>query len=143
MLASSGALRLKPEGIFVKSDKQVENWFLNDADDVRSSYACEDVATEFEVQGLELDYTIVAWDADLRLVGNQWSYNAFKGDKWQRVNDEQKRRYLKNTYRVLLTRAREGMIIFVPKGSDDDATRPPSFYNELAESLRAVGLEMV
>ena len=143
VLASSGALRLKPEGIFVKSDKQVENWFLNDADDVRSSYACEDVATEFEVQGLELDYTIVAWDADLRLVGNQWSYNAFKGDKWQRVNDEQKRRYLKNAYRVLLTRAREGMIIFVPKGSDDDATRPPSFYNELARSLREVGVEEI
>ncbi|MBR5890065.1 MAG: DUF2075 domain-containing protein [Akkermansia sp.] len=143
VLASSGALRLKPEGIFVKSDKQVENWFLNDADDVRSSYACEDVATEFEVQGLELDYTIVAWDADLRLVGNQWSYNAFKGDKWQRVNDGQKRRYLKNAYRVLLTRAREGMIIFVPKGCEDDITRPPSFYNELAESLCSLGVEMV
>lgn len=143
ILASSGALRLKPEGIFVKNDVQVENWFLNDMDDVRSSYACEDVVTEFDVQGLELDYAIVAWDADLRLKDGEWTYFSFKGDKWQNVNDENKRRYLKNAYRVLLTRAREGMIIFIPKGCEEDTTRPPSFYNELAESLCVVGVEEV
>lgn len=143
MLASSGALRLKPEGIFVKSAIKEEHWFLNDSDDVRSSYACEDVATEFAVQGLELDYTIVAWDADLRLEQDVWSYYNFSGNKWKNVNNEQKRRYLKNSYRVLLTRARQGMVIFIPKGSDDDVTRLPEFYDTLADSFISVGIELI
>ena len=143
ILASSGALRLKPEGIFVKSAIKEEQWFLNDSDDVRSSYACEDVATEFAVQGLELDYAIVAWDADFRLEHDIWCYYNFSGNKWKKVNDEQKRRYLKNTYRVLLTRARQGMIIFVPKGSKDDITRKPAFYDTLVDSFISVGMELI
>lgn len=143
ILASSGALRLKPEGIFVKSAIKEEHWFLDDSDDVRSSYACEDVATEFAVQGLELDYAIVAWDADLRLEHDVWSYYNFSGNKWKNVKDEQKRRYLKNTYRVLLTRARQGMVIFVPKGNKDDVTRLPAFYDELADSFISLGMEII
>lgn len=104
LVASSGALRLKPEGIYVKNDIDVENWFLNDKDDVRSSYYLEDVVTEFQIQGLELDYTIVAWDADFRYI-NGWTYNKFSGTKWQNINSDDNKNYLKNAYRVLLTRA--------------------------------------
>ena len=143
LLASSGALRLKPEGIFVKNEINVANWFLNGKDDVRSSYALEDVVTEFDIQGLELDYTIVAWDADFRMTPTGWSYNAFKGNKWQRVNSEERRLYLKNAYRVLLTRARQGMIIFVPEGSDTDPTRPREFYDGTYDYLKGLGVEEI
>ncbi len=141
LLASSGALRLKPEGIFVKNEIKVENWFLNGKDDVRSSYALEDVVTEFDVQGLELDYSIVAWDADYRYDGMQWTYNHFMGNSWSNVNSEEKRLYLKNTYRVLLTRARQGMAIFVPTGSDEDQTRKPEYYDGIYEYLKEIGVE--
>ena len=100
----------------------------------------EDVATEFEIQGLELDYTIVAWDADFRMTDDGWTYNSFKGSKWQNVNSEERRLYLKNTYRVLLTRARQGMIIFVPQGSDTDATRPREFYDGTYHYLKGLGI---
>lgn len=143
LLASSGALRLKPEGIFVKNEIKVENWFLNSKDDVRSSYALEDVVTEFDVQGLELDYSIVAWDADYRYDGTQWTYNHFVGNSWSNVNSEEKRLYLKNTYRVLLTRARQGMAIFVPTGSDEDQTRKPEYYDGIYEYLKEIGVEEI
>ena len=143
LLASSGALRLKPEGIFVKNEINVANWFLNGKDDVRSSYALEDVVTEFDIQGLELDYNIVAWDADFRITPTGWTYNAFKGNKWQRVNSEERRLYLKNAYRVLLTRARQGMIIFVPEGSDTDPTRPREFYDGTYDYLKGLGVEEI
>lgn len=141
LLAASGALRLKPEGIYVKNEASVDNWFLNGKEDVRSSYAMEDVVTEFAVQGLELDYTIVAWDADLRFCNGSWSYNRFVGTNWQMLHDTEKQLYLKNAYRVLLTRARQGMVIFVPEGSDKDATRTPDYYNGTYTYLRSLGIE--
>lgn len=143
LLASSGALRLKPEGIFVKNDISVANWFLNSKDDVRSSYALEDVVTEFDIQGLELDYTIVAWDADFRMTDTGWTYNHFVGNKWQNVNSDERRLYLKNAYRVLLTRTRQGMVIFIPKGSDTDLTRPREYYDGTYHYLRELGIREI
>ena len=143
MLASSGALRLKPEGIFVKNEVSVANWFLNGKGDVRSSYALEDVVSEFDIQGLELDYSIVAWDADFRFDGSEWQYHNFSGSKWQNVSSEERQLYLKNAYRVLLTRARQGMVIFIPEGSDTDATRNPEWYDGTYRYLQTVGVEEI
>ncbi len=143
LLASSGAARLRPEGIFVNANIEVEHWFLDDRQDVRSSYALEGVATEFDIQGLELDWTIVAWDADLRYTDGHWDFKAFKGSKWQEVNDATRRLYLKNSYRVLLTRARQGMVIFIPHGDELDITRPPSFYNGTFEYLSQIGFYII
>ena len=143
LLASSGALRLKPEGIFVKNDVSVENWFLNGKDDVRSSYMLEDVVTEFDIQGLELDYSVVAWDADYRYTNGKWTYNNFVGNRWNLVSSEERKLYLKNAYRVLLTRARQGMAIFVPYGNENDATRPPEFYDGVYNYLKSIGVEEI
>ncbi len=143
MLASSGAIRLKPEGIFVKNEISVENWFLNGKDDVRSSYYLEDVVTEFDVQGLELDYSLVAWDADFRFDGADWTYNSFVGNRWNSVGSEERRLYLKNTYRVLLTRARQGMAIFVPHGNDLDVTRKKEFYDQTYDYLKSLGVREI
>ena len=140
LLASSGALRLKPEGIFVKNEISVANWFLNGKDDVRSSYYLEDVVSEFDIQGLELDYSIVAWDADFRFDGEQWGYYNFSGSRWMNVASEDRKLYLKNAYRVLLTRARQGMVIFIPEGSDTDATRKREWYDRTYEYLHALGI---
>ena len=138
LLAASGALRLKPEGIFVKNDISVANWFLNDKTDVRSSYYLEDVVTEFDIQGLELDYTIVAWDADFRMFNGEWTYNSFVGNKWCNINSQENKMYLKNAYRVLLTRARQGMVIYIPKGDDSDPTRKSAFYNKTFDFLKNI-----
>lgn len=138
LLASSGALRLKHEGIFVKNEIDVANWFLNSKEDVRSSYYLEDVVTEFDIQGLEVDYSIVAWDADFRFNDGEWAYNNFKGNKWQKIGSNDAKLYLKNAYRVLLTRARQGMVIFVPYGDDNDATRKPSYYDETFKYLKSI-----
>ena len=143
LLASSGAIRLKPFSINVKNSIDAINWFLNDSNDIRSSFFLEDVATEFNVQGLELDWTCVAWDADLRHNGKEWLRKAFKGTKWQTINDEDAKRYLKNAYRVLLTRARQGMVIFVPNGCIEDETRLPSFYDETFFYLRSLGIQEI
>ena len=143
MLASSGALRLKPEGIFVKNEINVANWFLNGKDDVRSSYYLEDVVSEFDIQGLELDYSIVAWDADFRFNGTEWTYYNFVGNRWQNVSSEERRLYLKNAYRVLLTRARQGMIIFIPVGSDTDKTRKREWYDAIFNYLSDLGIETI
>lgn len=140
LLASSGAMRLKPDGIYVKDKIQVANWFLGEKDDVRSSYFLENAATEFDIQGLELDYAIVAWDADFRYDGGQWHYHRFVGNHWNNVSKQDKKQYLKNTYRVLLTRARRGMIIFVPLGSKNDATRNPIFYDQTYVFLKSIGI---
>lgn len=140
LIASSGAQRLKPEGIHMKADIDPTNWFLNGKSDVRSSYYLEDVASEFAVQGLELDWVGVCWDADFRYDGGQWTYQSFKGTKWLAVRDESRRLYLKNAYRVILTRARQGMVIFVPRGDASDHTRPPGFYDGTYEYLRECGI---
>jgi len=139
ILASSNALRLKPEGVFVKAKIEPPLWFLAPRDDVRSSDALEDVATEFDIQGLELDWTCVCWDANLRRSAEGWDVAAFKGTKWQRIGEAARRNYLINSYRVLLTRARQGMVIFVPHGDASDATRHPSFYDSTYEFLIAAG----
>jgi hypothetical protein len=143
LVASSGAQRLRPEGIHIKADIEPANWFLNDSDDVRSSYYLEDVATEFAIQGLELDWVGVCWDGDLHHDHKQWIYQAFKGSRWQSVNDNSKRLYLKNSYRVLLTRARQGMVIFVPEGDSLDHTRPSRFYDGTFDYLRSCGIPML
>lgn len=141
LIASSGAIRLKPEGINVKAEIDPVTWFLNGKEDIRSSYYLEDVATEFDVQGLELDWTGVCWDADLRREKDAWVLYNFKGTRWQSVNDSYRRVYLANAYRVLLTRARQGMVIFVPKGDERDPTRPPSFYEGIYEFLNQCGIK--
>lgn len=143
LLASSGALRLKADGIFVKNDLSAPNYFLESKDDVRSSYYLEDCASEFDVQGLELDWSIVAWDADFRYNGNNWTYNRFSGTKWQNVNNENNKLYLKNAYRVLLTRARQGMIIFIPTGNSKDHSRIPEFYDKTYNYLKDIGIEVI
>ncbi len=140
LVASSGAQRLRAEGIHIKAKIEPANWFLNDSADVRSSYYLEDVASEFAVQGLELDSVGVCWDGDFHHKDGRWVCQAFKGTKWQSINDEPKRLYLKNAYRVILTRARQGMILFVPKGDTSDRTRPPSFYDGTFDFLRSCGI---
>lgn len=140
ILASSGAYRLKPFGINVHSEIDVVNWFLNGKEDIRSSFFLEDPATEFDIQGLELDWTCVAWDADLRHDGTQWTYKTFKGTKWQNLNDPTRILYLVNAYRVLLTRARQGMVIFIPNGEIEDHTRQSSYYDKTYEFLINIGI---
>jgi hypothetical protein len=140
LVASSGALRLKPEGIHVKADIDAPNWFLNARKDVRSSYYLEDPATEFDIQGLELDWIGMCWDADFRRVGDRWSFHDFLGAGWRNVHDTRRQTYLANAYRVLLTRARQGMVIYVPKGDDADQTRPPQFYAGIVSYLKACGI---
>lgn len=143
LLASSGAARLRPLGINVQAKADVVNWFLNGKDDVRSSYFLEEVATEFDVQGLELDWACVAWDADLRFVNGAWAYKSFRGTGWQNINDPARMKYLKNAYRVLLTRARQGMAIVVPYGCDEDRTRDPAFYDGTYNYLRQIGFRVI
>lgn len=143
IIASSGAQRLRPLGIDVKSSIDEISWFLNNKGDVRSSYYTEVVATEFHIQGLELDWTAVVWDADLRFINGNWEYWQFRGSSWQAIRSEPNQRYLKNAYRVLLTRARQGMIIVVPKGNDNDHTRPLKFYDETYNYLSELGIKEI
>jgi hypothetical protein len=135
MVASSKAQRLKPHAIDVRVDVNPIHWFLGAGSDTRSSYFLEDAATEFQVQGLELDWVCVNWDADLRMASGEWSHHFFRGKKWQKVVKQENQRYLLNAYRVLLTRARQGLVIFVPWGSTEDHTRRPSYYDETYEFL--------
>jgi len=143
LVASSNAKRLKPHGIFVELKIDPKNWFLNSKDDIRSSYFLEDVATEFDIQGLELDWICVSWDADFRFVNNTWQYYQFRGTVWQNILDDENKSYLKNSYRVLLTRARQGLVIFIPRGYANDPTRLPSFYDETYRYLKAIGLREI
>jgi hypothetical protein len=139
MVVSSQAERLRPHAIHVKSEVNPVHWFLHDRDDVRSSYYLEDVATEFSIQGLELDWTCVVWDADFRFKDGGWDPWSFRGSRWERIRQSERKNYLKNAYRVLLTRARQGMVIVVPPGDADDPTRPPGFYDPTYEYLKSVG----
>lgn len=143
LIVSSNAQRLKPLAIDVKSPMNPVNWFLESKNDVRSSYYLEDVATEFHVQGLELDWACVTWDADFRFAGDQWTTHSFVGDKWHKVKKEERKLYLKNAYRVLLTRARQGMVIVVPNGDPGDHTRKAEYYDRTFEYLEDVGLETI
>jgi len=143
IVVSSQAQRLKPLAIDVKSPMNPVNWFLDDKDDIRSSYYLEDVATEFQVQGLELDWACVTWDGDFRYNENGWQSFSFVGSKWQNIHKQERKRYLLNAYRVLLTRARQGMIIVIPNGDIEDATRNPEYYNSTFKYLKELGLEII
>jgi len=140
LLASSKAQRLKPHAIDVRVNVNPVHWFLNDRDDTRSSYYLEDAATEFQAQGLELDWACVSWDGDLRFSEKGWSYHEFRGNRWCNIRKTEKQIYLLNAYRVLLTRARQGMAIFVPSGDPDDPTRSPVFYDSTFRYLTDLGI---
>jgi hypothetical protein len=139
IVASSQAERLKPHAIDVKTPMDPVHWFLDSKDDVRSSYYLEDVGTEFSVQGLELDWVCVTWDADFRHSGKGWQHWKFHGSRWMHINLPHRKLYLKNAYRVLLTRARQGMVVVVPPGDSADATRSPGFYDSTFAYLREIG----
>lgn len=143
MIVSSQAQRLKPYAVDVKSPMNPVNWFLERKDDVRSSYYLEDVATEFHVQGLEIDWACVMWDGDLRYSENGWKTYSFIGSKWQNINKEERKKYLINAYRVLLTRARQGMVIVVPEGNIEDHTRRNEFYDETFNYLKNTGISLL
>jgi hypothetical protein len=144
IVVSSNAQRLKPHAIDVRSPMNPVHWFLAPKEDVRSSYYLEDVATEFHVQGLELDWVGVVWDGDFRHQGRRdWGHYCFRGKKWQRVNAEANQSYLKNAYRVLLTRARQGMVIVVPEGDPNDPTRDAKLYDPTFEYLAGVGFTVI
>ncbi len=139
LVVSSQAERLKPHAIDVKSPMDPVHWFLDEKDDVRSSYYLEDVATEFHIQGLELDWACVIWDADFRYFPAGWSHHSFCGNRWNNINKAERKQYLKNAYRVLLTRARQGMVLVVPEGDADDHTRSSQFYDGTFGYLKEIG----
>ena len=143
LLASSSAERLKAKCINVKAPMNPINWFLEGKEDVRSSYFLEDVATEFQVQGLELDWSCVVWDADFRYAPNEWGTFSFVGTKWHQVKKAERKQYLKNAYRVLLTRARQGMVIVVPFGDDSDQTRRSDYYETTFRFLTGLSIDRV
>jgi len=148
IVVSSQAERLKPHAIDVKASMNPIYWFLEGKDDVRSSYYLEDVATEFDVQGLELDWACVTWDADFRYSPKGWQTYSFRsfaerGSKWININKPERKLYLKNAYRVLLTRARQGMVIVVPNGDDKDPTRNSEYYDKTFEYLKSCGIEEI
>jgi hypothetical protein len=141
LVVSSQALRLKPHAIDVKSPVDPVHWFLDGKEDVRSSYYLEDSATEFHVQGLELDWAGIVWDGDFRYQPGGWSHWSFCGTKWNRVRSQQRQVYLKNAYRVLLTRARQGMVVVVPESDSRDPTRDAQYYDPTYEYLVGIGLQ--
>ncbi|CAK7058225.1 MAG: hypothetical protein BACA_02387 [Bacteroides fragilis] len=141
IIVSSQAYRLRPLAIDVRVKPDPVHWFLSDREDVRSSYYMENVVTEFDIQGLELDYTCVVWDGDFRYKPSEWDTYSFVGSKWQNIKKDERKMYLKNAYRVLLTRARQGMVIVVPKGNPEDPTRKPEFYDSTYKYLKSIGLE--
>ncbi len=143
LVVSSQAYRLKPLAIDVRLQPDVESWFLADKTDVRSSLFLEDAATEFDIQGLELDWTCLVWDGDFRYTPDGWDHNAFKGSRWQKIRQKEAQSYQLNAYRVLMTRARQGMIICVPEGNINDHTRQPEFYDSTYEYLKSIGLKEI
>lgn len=143
IVVSSQAERLKPHSVFVQSPMDPIHWFLDGKEDVRSSYYLEDVATEFSIQGLELDWTCVIWDADFRFTESGWDYRSFVGSKWNYIKKTERQMYLKNAYRVLLTRARQGMVIVIPPGDVLDPTRNPDYYDPIFGYLENIGFEVI
>ena len=143
IVVSSQAERLKPYAIDVKSPVDPIHWFLNGKEDVRSSYFLEDVVTEFQVQGLELDWACVTWDADFRYTKPGWEHFSFVGKKWNHIRKQERQVYLKNAYRVLLTRARQGMVIVVPSGNSEDLTRKHEFYDSTFKYLEEIGFKKI
>ena len=158
VLVSKVAARFKPlaVNILAQGDENAVHWFLEDKTDVRSSNYLEDAATEIQVQGLELDFVCVLWDADMRYIDGHWEFFKFNGkNKWTPVantpNGQEEKKYMLNAYRVLLTRARQGFVICVPKGNSrltpegfpEDPTRLPAFYNGTYAYLKSLGIEEI
>ena len=152
VLITKAAARFKPLAVHVlgQGDENAVHWFLEDKTDIRSSNYLEDAATEIQVQGLELDFACVLWDADMRCVDCNWTYYKFNGkNRWNPENNEENCKYMLNAYRVLLTRARQGMVICIPEGNDhltpegfaEDPTRLPEFYDGTYKYLKSLGLE--
>ena len=151
ILVTKVAARFKPQAVNVlaNGDENAVHWFLEDKNDVRSSNYLEEAATEIQVQGLELDYACVLWDADMRYENGEWRYYKFNGKTaWIPEKNAETRKYMLNAYRVLLTRARQGIVICVPEGNhrknaegfDEDPTRLPAFYDGTYEYLKSLGI---
>lgn len=149
ILASSKAERLKAISINVRYQPDFVHWFLEDDSDIRSSNALEDTLTEFKVQGLEIDWACVAWDADLRLNkdGKSWSHHQLRSStQWQNINKVINQEYQINAYRVLLTRARQGLVIVIPNGDNGtppDETRKPEWYDGIYNYLKEIGIKEI
>jgi DUF2075 family protein len=146
LVASSGATRLRAEGLGVSLNatdrEKIAHWYLNPREDVRSSFALEVTANEYTTQGLELDFVGLCWGGDFTYLDGAWKTRQFRGNKWVQAKGD-RRRFIRNSYRVLLTRAREGMILWVPSGSASDSTRDPKRFDATAEFLRACGVAEV
>ena len=154
ILVTKVAARFKPLAVHIlaQDEENAVHWFLEDKTDIRSSNYLEDAATEIQVQGLELDYACVLWDADMRYEAGAWTFYKFNGkNKWNPENNKENQKYMLNAYRVLLTRARQGIIICIPKGNShftnegfpEDPTRLPKFYNGTYEYLKSLGIEEI
>lgn len=145
LFASAGGKRLFPAGVSVYTTKpsDVKHYFLNDDNDVRSSNFLENAATEFDIQGLELDWSIVSWDYDFSIQNGSWKYMNFVGKKWNNIHKPEKKLYNKNAYRVLLTRARQGMVLFVPEGDNSDYSRQKTFYDGTYNYLKSIGIKEI
>jgi hypothetical protein len=151
LVASSGALRLRADGIELSSGFRQGNrdmfvhWFLAQPPDIRSSNQLEVAASEFECQGLELDWIGVCWGGDFTYdsTDQSWVHRNFSGSRWGNLNNEIDRQYLLNTYRVLLTRARQGLVIWIPQGDAGDETRPSAWFNATADYLVRCGLSLI
>ena len=140
MIVSSQAQRLRPLAIDVRSKPDTVHWFLDDITDIRSSLFLEDAASEFDVQGLELDWTCLVWDGDLRHMEKGWGNFSFTRNCWQSIHSPERKKYQLNAYRVLLTRARQGMVLCVPEGNSEDSTRLPEFYDGTYKYFRQIGI---
>ncbi|MDJ0387895.1 DUF2075 domain-containing protein [Roseomonas sp. E05] len=146
LVCSAKAKRLRAEGLGAQlhgADDEVVNWFLRRWPDIRASDALEVCATEYACQGLELDLVGLAWGGDFIRQGGRWQARRFAGSRWNSVSQDETRRHIRNTYRVLLTRARYETIIFVPAGSTEDATRPAVEADAVARYLRACGVPLL
>ena len=152
ILVTKVAARFKPQAVNVLApgDENAVHWFLEDKSDIRSSNYLEEAATEIQVQGLELDYACVLWDADMRFQDNKWAFYKFNGkNKWNPEYNPENRKYMLNAYRVLLTRARQGIVICVPNGNSrvnsegfpEDQTRLPEFYDGTYEYFKSLGIK--
>ena len=154
VLVTKVAARFKPLAVHIlaQDEENAVHWFLEDKTDIRSSNYLEDAATEIQVQGLELDYACILWDADMRCENGAWKFYKFNGkNKWNPENNKENQKYMLNAYRVLLTRARQGIIICIPKGNanltpegfPEDPTRLPEFYDGTYEYLKGLGIKEI
>ena len=151
LVASSGALRLRADGLELSSGFRQGNrdmfvhWFLAEPPDIRSSNQLEVAASEFECQGLELDWVGLCWGGDFTfdMAAGTWSHRSLSGSRWGSIQRDIDRQYLLNTYRVLLTRARQGLVIWIPKGDESDETRPPAWFDKTADYLLRCGVPLM